>query len=218
MAFVRKVFGILTVQLAITAAVAGACYAKRNDPKFVKMMANPAVLLGALAGFLACFCALVCCQLDKQVPTNYLLLLGFTLCQSVMVGHAVMAVPEPSVVLGATCMTLGAVVGIMLYATFANTDFTMCGPLLNDLFFIFAITSLFVVLFGPKLHFFIAAIGVFLFSVYLIYDTQLLMSGTFKGHRKYQIDEDSYIMASVVLYLDIINLFLYILELMNQRK
>ena len=36
MGFVKKVYGILTVQLLITAAVAGACFAKRKDPKFVK--------------------------------------------------------------------------------------------------------------------------------------------------------------------------------------
>ena len=181
-------------------------------------MANPGVLMAALAGYMACFCSLVCCRVDKQVPLNYILLLGLTVCQGVMVGHAVMAVPDPKIVLAATCMTLGAVVGITVYAICTTSDFTMCGPLLSDLFFVFAILSLFVVFFGPKLNLFLAGIGVVLFSVYLTYDTQLLMSGTFKGHRKYQIDEDSYIMAAVILYIDIINLFLYILELLNQRK
>lgn len=218
MGFVKKVYTILTCQLLMTAAIAGACYAKRKDPKFVKLMANPGVLMAAAGGFMACFCAIACCRLDKQVPVNYLLLLGLTVCQSVMVGHAVMAVPEPQIVLAAACITAGAVAAITLYAIFTKSDFTVCGPLLSDIMMIFAITSIFVVIFGPKLHFFLAAIGVFLFSLYLIYDTQLLMSGTFKGHRKYHIDEDSYIMAAVVLYLDIINLFLYILELLNQRK
>jgi len=46
----------------------------------------------------------------------------------------------------------------------------------------------------------------------------MLIGGTFKGHRKYRIDEDSYIMAAVVLYLDIINLFLYITELLKGNK
>ena len=82
-------------------------------------------------------------------------------------------------------MTAAAVTGIFLYAIFTSKDFTVCGPMLTDIFFIFAIASLFVVIFGPKLHFFIAAIGVVLFSVYLIYDVQLIMGGTFKGHRKY---------------------------------
>lgn len=218
MGFVRKVYGILTVQLLITAAIAGFCFAKRKDPKFVKVMADPGVLTLSLFGFIASFCALACCRLDKTVPINYLLLFVFTACQGVMVGHAVMAVPEPEIVLAAACITAGSVIGITLYAIFTKEDFTVCGPILSDIFFIFAITSIFVVIFGPKLHFFLAGIGVFLFSFYLIYDTQLIMSGTFRGHRKYHIDEDSYIMAAVTLYLDIINLFLYILELLNERK
>jgi FtsH-binding integral membrane protein len=35
--------------------------------------------------------------------------------------------------------------------------------------------------------------------------------------RKYQCDEDDYILAAVMLYLDIINLFLYILELLARK-
>ena len=171
MGFVKKVYGILTIQLLITAAIAGACFAKRKDPKFVKLMANPGVLFAALGGFFACFCALACCRLDKTFPINYLLLLGFTVCQAIMVGHAVMRVPEPEVVLAAACITAAAVVGITLYAIFTSSDFTVCGPMLMNIFMIFAVASIFIVLFGPKLHFFLAAGGVFLFSLYLVYDT-----------------------------------------------
>ena len=55
-------------------------------------------------------------------------------------------------------------------------------------------------------------VGVLLFSFYLLYDTQIIIGGK---HRRYQIEEDSYVLASVALYLDIINMFLYILELLN---
>jgi FtsH-binding integral membrane protein len=37
-------------------------------------------------------------------------------------------------------------------------------------------------------------------------------------NRKYTFDEDSYILAAIVLYLDIINLFLYILEILGKMK
>ena len=32
----------------------------------------------------------------------------------------------------------------------------------------------------------------------------------------FQYDEDSYILAAVALYLDIINIFLYVLEILNK--
>ena len=34
--------------------------------------------------------------------------------------------------------------------------------------------------------------------------------------KRYQFDEDSYILAAVTLYLDIINIFLYILEILAE--
>ena len=37
-------------------------------------------------------------------------------------------------------------------------------------------------------------------------------------NKRYQFDEDSYILAAVALYLDIINLFLYILEILDDNK
>ena len=56
--------------------------------------------------------------------------------------------------------------------------------------------------------------GVILFSFYLIYDTQLIIGGK---HRQYQFTEDMYILASLTLYLDIINIFIYLLEIMNSK-
>jgi FtsH-binding integral membrane protein len=35
--------------------------------------------------------------------------------------------------------------------------------------------------------------------------------------RSYECDEDDYILAAVLLYLDIINLFLYILKLLGNK-
>jgi len=216
MGFVRKVFSLLTIQLLFTAMIAGGCFAKRSDPKFAKLMANPAVLFGALAGFLATYIALVCCDVDKKVPTNYILLTIFTFCQAIMVGHSVMRVPDGSVVLAAACMTLACTSAIMAYAACSKRDFTVCGPSIFMIGNVIMITGIFIVLFAPKMHYMFACVAVILFGFYLLYDTQLIISGTYGGHRKFQIDEDSYIMATVVLYLDIINIFLYILEIMNQ--
>jgi len=54
-----------------------------------------------------------------------------------------------------------------------------------------------------------ALFGTLLFSMYLVYDTNMLIT-------KHSVDE--YIWASVELYLDMINLFLYILELLNRSQ
>ena len=52
--------------------------------------------------------------------------------------------------------------------------------------------------------------SVFLFSLYIIYDTQLIL-----GNKSLSISEDDYILAVINLYLDIINLFIHILQLVS---
>ena len=51
------------------------------------------------------------------------------------------------------------------------------------------------------------AAGAFVFSLYLIYDTQMMMG----GKHKYALDPEEYIFAALNIYLDVINLFMYIL-------
>ena len=51
--------------------------------------------------------------------------------------------------------------------------------------------------------------------VYIIHDTQLIIGG---ANKKYQIAPDDYVLAALTLYLDIINLFLYLLSLLNKKR
>ena len=50
-------------------------------------------------------------------------------------------------------------------------------------------------------------IGALIFSLYIVYDTQLMMG----GKHKYALSPEEYIFAALNIYLDIINLFRYIL-------
>ena len=59
-----------------------------------------------------------------------------------------------------------------------------------------------------------AAVGALIFMVYIVYDTQLMMG----GKHKYSIDPEEYIFAALNLYLDIINLFMYILAIVGAAK
>merc|ERR550532_3547111 len=83
--FVRKVYGILTVQLLLTSVVAGAVM------KYVTAMHDPAMLGGLLYGSLfvavACMCCFTCCpNMMRSFPTNYICLFLFTFCEAVLIG------------------------------------------------------------------------------------------------------------------------------------
>ena len=56
-----------------------------------------------------------------------------------------------------------------------------------------------------------ACLGALLFSIYLIFDTQLILG---KGQYKFSM-EDAYL-AAIELYLDIINLFLFLLRIVGK--
>ena len=56
--------------------------------------------------------------------------------------------------------------------------------------------------------------GAVLFGAYLVFDTQMMLG----GHHKYSISPEEYIFAALNLYLDIVNLFLYILSILNEGK
>lgn len=58
-------------------------------------------------------------------------------------------------------------------------------------------------------HTILTALGAFIFSVYIIYDTQLIMK---------HLSADEYIVGVINLYVDIINLFVRILRLLDQLK
>lgn len=59
-----------------------------------------------------------------------------------------------------------------------------------------------------------ASIGALLFSIYLIYDTQMMLG----GKHKYSISPEEYIFAALTLYIDIINIFLYILTIIGVAR
>ncbi len=58
----------------------------------------------------------------------------------------------------------------------------------------------------------ISAGGALLFSVYLVFDIQLLLGS---AQHAASLSPDEYVFGALSIYLDIINLFLYVLRLVN---
>lgn len=77
------------------------------------------------------------------------------------------------------------------------------------------ILAIFAVIFQDRtLTLIYASLGAFLFCVYLVYDIQLMMG----GKHKYSISPEEYIFAALNIYLDIINIFIYILMIIGSRN
>lgn len=159
-------------------------------------------------------CGIMCCGLDKTVPINYILLAAFTFAVSFMVSHVCMRT-EPMIVLQASCLTFTVALSITYYAATTTTDFTLFGPILTIVGWVFCMAGFLYAIFGYHHGLIYSTFGALLFSFYLLFDTQMILGG---DNKRYQYDEDSYILASMALYMDIINLLLYIIQILNDSK
>lgn len=80
------------------------------------------------------------------------------------------------------------------------------------LLFVFGLIAMFFP--GRTMTLIYSSCGAILFSIYLIYDTQMMMG----GKHKYSISPEEYIFGALTLYLDIINIFIHILSIIGASK
>lgn len=65
---------------------------------------------------------------------------------------------------------------------------------------------------SPFLNNLYCSLGVILFGIYLIIDTQLIIGG-----KRLAISLDDYVVGALLLYIDIIQIFLYLLQMFGRR-
>jgi len=207
--FIKKVYGILAIQMLVTVACIVPFYTVPALKVFV--IINPGIVWVAFAMTIVFMCVISCNpQLARTFPHNYYLLGGFTLCEGLLLGCILV---HQTGVLVAAVITAVIVIALTIFAVFTDIDFTGMSPyLLCALIGLTAFGIVAMILQIPWLTSLYAALGAMLFSMYIIHDTQTIVGGK---HITYQIGVDDYAFAALVLYLDIINLFLYILHLVG---
>lgn len=112
-------------------------------------------------------------------------------------------------------ITAAVCLGLTLFAFQTKWDFTVMGGVLFVaviILMLFGIVSIFIR--GKTMTLIYASLGALIFSVYLVYDTQLMMG----GKHKYSISPEEYIFAALNLYLDIVNIFMYILTIIGATR
>ncbi|CAG9463385.1 unnamed protein product [Pedinophyceae sp. YPF-701] len=206
--FIRKVYGIVAAQLTLTALVAISMMSIR--PLQEAVQGSMVVVIGSMVASFALLIPLYCYR--QRHPLNLGLLAGWTLALSVSVGLACCQYPVAAVA-EALVLTAGIVAGLTAYtfhATREGKDFTPWGPALFASLWGLVLFGFIQMVFpmGPLGQTVYSLIGALVFSLYIVFDTFLIVA-------RFSIDE--YVWASVNLYLDIINLFLRILEILGRR-
>ena len=197
MAFLRKVYTLLTLSL-LTAAVGA--YVGR-------LFVSPGLMLVLFIAEIALI--FVAMGVRRKPGWNVAALFAFTGVSGLTLGP-VMLVYNAAVIQEALVLTVLIFAGLTFYVIASKKDFSFLGG--------FLITGLIVVLVGSLLNafffhsaageFVIAAGGVILFSGFILYDTSNIL-------RYYDVED--YTSATLALYLDLLNLFLFLLRLLSNR-
>lgn len=207
--FVRKVFGIVSVQLLFTVGIA--CIFLFNSTLKLYVRSNQWVFWTAWALAIGLLLVISCVEKARRsFPTNMLLLGAFTAVQAFLVG-TLSAYYNIEAVAIAFAVTSAAVIAITIFAINTKIDVTKYGTLLLVAlvaFIVLLIMGMFWV--NKVLWLVLSGIACLIFSAYLLYDIQLVMGG-----RYYSISPDEYIFAALNIYLDIINMFIWMLSLIG---
>ncbi|NWW27680.1 LFG4 protein, partial [Falcunculus frontatus] len=203
MAFLRKVYSILSVQVLLTTVASAIFLYSAGVQAFVHE--RPALLLISGFGSLAVIVALTLYR--HQHPVNLYLLFGFCSLIDRLLFLFIVSFYDVSIVLQAFILTTAVFLGLTAYTLQSKRDFSKFGAGLFACLWILIFSGFLRLFFySETIELVFAAAGSLLFCGFIIYDTHLLM---------HKLSPEEYILAAINLYLDIINLFLHLLRLLE---
>jgi FtsH-binding integral membrane protein len=205
--FIRKVYTLLLMQILATVLVGFAIRLSDSIRGFcfLNLWLFYVSLVGSIVTLIATMFK------ARSYPSNVILLGTFTLFEAYGLGMAC-AFVESDVLVQALLLTFVIFIGLTAFAFQTKYDFiSWQGALGMGLWAL--IGWGFVMMFFPHqslaVEMIYSGLGALIFSVYIIVDTQKIM-------RTAHLDDE--IPATISLYLDIVNLFLFILRLLQSRN
>ncbi|XP_057406695.1 protein lifeguard 3 [Balaenoptera acutorostrata] len=215
-AFIRKVYSIISIQLLITVAIIAIFTFVKPVSEFVK--ANLAVYYASYAVFLVTYLTLACCQGPRRrFPWNIILLTLFTLAMGYMTG-TISSVYDTKAVIIAMIITAVVSISVTIFCFQTKVDFTSCTGLFCVLGIVMMVTGIVTAIvlsfkYIYWLHMVYAALGAICFTLFLAYDTQLVL-----GNRRHTISPEDYITGALQIYTDIVYIFTFVLQLLGDRN
>jgi len=208
--FIRKVYGILSIQMLVT--VGGACLFMLNDATRQYVTHTPSMFYMAMFLPIGFIFALMCYK-DRH-PHNLVILGGFTLCEAYTIGVICAMYYENglgNIVLQALMLTAAVFMSLTAYTFTTKKDFSCLGAGLFGALIVLLVWGLLNMIFdfGGIGRMVFSLFGTLLFSGYILYDTSQIM---------HNLGPDDYVEGAINLYLDIINLFLYLLEFLRMLQ
>ncbi|XP_020811643.1 protein lifeguard 1 [Drosophila serrata] len=208
--FVRKVYLILLAQLIATLGLLALLTC--DDDVKLYVQESKVLFLLAWVGMLVTLGILTCNEgARRRTPTNFIFLMMFSIAQSFLVS-VVACRYAPKEIFMSVVITAVVCLGLTVFALQTRFDFTMMGGMLVSFLLVLLVFG-FVTMFvnSSVLSKVFVCLGALLFSFYLVFDTQMMMG----GKHRYSISPEEYIFAALNLYMDMVNIFLDILQMIG---
>jgi len=146
----------------------------------------------------------------KRAGLNLILLFGFTFVSGLTLAPLLTSIlgmaGGASIVANAFMLTTVAFGGLSIFAMNTKRDFSVMGKMLFITLIVVVVASLMNIFFQSSLmQLVIASISAILFSAFILYDTQNII----KGHYETPIE------GAIALYLDFLNLFVALLQILG---
>lgn len=200
----RRTYGLVFLSVLVT--MLGAAFAFSQPALMQGVIQHPFIT------FICMFIPLIMAQRSARVfPKNIILTFLFTFIEGIWLAPFLLMAERnaPGVVTQAAGLTFAAFGVLSLYAVMSRRDFSAWGSFLTVgvvVLFVALLINMFVASAAAGLW--LSVIGVLIFSGLLVFDTwRLLRSGAY--------GQDDYVMTAVAIYLDLLNMFIFILSLLG---
>lgn len=210
--FIRKVFAVLSLQLAVTCGFV-AVFTFEPHVKLFVMQNSWTYWVGYMV-FLVPYLVIMCCgDFRRKHPWNLISLSILTLAMSYMVG-VISSFYDTDIVMMAVGITVLVCFTVIVFSLQTKYDFTSCyGVLFVCLIVMMFFGILCIFLYSRILDLIYSTLGALIFTCFLAVDTQLLL-----GNKNLSLSPEEYVFAALNLYLDIIQIFLYLLRILGRSR
>lgn len=205
-AFIRKVFSIVTLQLLVTFSIV--CLFTFSTVVKKAVWSNPWIYASSYIVFLVVALSLSLCRpFSRKHPWNLLALAVITLSMSFMVG-TVASFHNTTAVVIAMGSTLAISFALVLFSIQNKVDLTIWYGVLLVLLVDLIMFGIFCTFYFIHIReIVLGCLGALLFAVFLTVDCQMVM-----GSSRCSLDPEEYVFAALILYLDVLMIFLYLLR------
>lgn len=214
--FISKVYGWMTAALIITGLVAVWC---ASNPAAIEFIFGSKLVFWGLIGVeFICVASLVAVIGRISSTTATLIFIGYSALNGLTLSGIFLIYTSESI--ANTFFITATTFGLMsAYGYFTKRDLTTIGNLAFMALLGLIIASVVNMFLESEMLYWITTYaGILIFVALIAYDTQKIKNLNVIGNEGTEEDKKEAIMGALTLYLDFINLFLYLLRIFGRRK